>query len=178
MTSTASMTSMASLTSKMTKIASNLDTEWFSWPQSSWQPLFVGLIFKKPFFLWYLAPSLLEAVEASLWHLYEIWGSKVKCGHCSWTCLWRKINKIIDPSTPQNHLQLPISMWDTLYSAVTEKSIYYNFIQVLIECPLMMSDILGIFRNATLFSQFTEPFYLCSKYTHFLTVNINFCQIL
>ena len=54
------------------KNASALDTEWFSWPQPPGQPLFVGLIIKNPIFLWYLAPSLLEAVEASLWHLYEI----------------------------------------------------------------------------------------------------------
>ena len=54
------------------KNASALDTEWFSWPQPFWKPLFLGLIIKNPVFLWYLAPSLLEAVEASLWHLYEI----------------------------------------------------------------------------------------------------------
>ena len=38
--------------------------------------------------------------------------------HCSWTCLQRKINKIIDLSAPQNHLLPHISMWDTLYSSV------------------------------------------------------------
>ena len=54
------------------KNASSLDTEWFSWPQSPWKPLFVGLIIKNPVFLWYLAPSLSEAVEAILWHLYEM----------------------------------------------------------------------------------------------------------
>ena len=57
---------------KITKNASALYTEWFSWPQPPGQPLFVGLIIKNPIFLWYLAPSLLEAVEASLWHLYDI----------------------------------------------------------------------------------------------------------
>ena len=40
-------------------------------------------------------------------------GQKSKA-HCSWTCLQRIINKIIDHSTPQNHLQSQISMWDTL----------------------------------------------------------------
>ena len=35
--------------------------------------------------------------------------------HYSRTCLQRKINKIIGPSIPQNHLQSHISMWDTLY---------------------------------------------------------------
>ena len=30
------------------------------------------------------------------------------------------INIIIDPSTPQNHLQSHISMWDTLYIAAAE----------------------------------------------------------
>ena len=64
---------------KKAKNASALDTEWFSWPQPPWQPLFVGLIIKNPVFLWYLALSLSEAVEASLWPLYEIYGSKVKC---------------------------------------------------------------------------------------------------
>ena len=57
---------------KITKNASILYTGWFSWPQPPKQPFFVGLIIKNPIFLWYLAPSLLEAVEASLWHLYEI----------------------------------------------------------------------------------------------------------
>ena len=61
------------------KNTSALDTEWFSWPQSPLKPLFVGLIVKNPVFLCYLAPSLSEAVEASLCHLYEIQGSKVKC---------------------------------------------------------------------------------------------------
>ena len=36
------------------------------------QPLFMGLIIKNPIFLLLLAPSLLEAVEARLWHLYEV----------------------------------------------------------------------------------------------------------
>ena len=54
---------------KNTKNASDLDTEWFSWPQPPGQPLFVGLIIKSPIFLWYLAPSLLEAVETRLWLL-------------------------------------------------------------------------------------------------------------
>ena len=57
---------------KITKNASALYTEWFSWLQPPGQPLFVGLIIKNPIFLWYLAPSLLEAVEASFWYLYEI----------------------------------------------------------------------------------------------------------
>ena len=57
---------------KIIKNARALYTEWFSWPQPPGQPLFVGLINKNPIFLWYLAPSLLEAVEASLWHLNEI----------------------------------------------------------------------------------------------------------
>ena len=35
------------------KNASSLDTEWFSWPQSPWKPLFVRLIIKNPVFLWY-----------------------------------------------------------------------------------------------------------------------------
>ena len=35
--------------------------------------------------------------------------------HCSWSGLQRKINKIIDPSTHQNHLLLDISIWGTLY---------------------------------------------------------------
>ena len=61
------------------KNTSALDTEWFSWPQPPWKPLFVGLIFKYPVFLCYLAPSLSEAVKASLWHFSKIWGSKVKC---------------------------------------------------------------------------------------------------
>ena len=52
---------------KKAKNTSALDTEWFSWPQLPWKPLFVGLIIKNPVFLWYLAPSLSEAVEASLW---------------------------------------------------------------------------------------------------------------
>ena len=50
---------------KNIKNASALDIEWFSWPQPPWQPLFVGLIIKNPIFL-------SEAVEASLWLLYEI----------------------------------------------------------------------------------------------------------
>ena len=57
---------------KITKNASVLYIEWFSWPQPPGQPLFMGLIIKNPIFLWYLAPLLLEAVEASLWHLHEI----------------------------------------------------------------------------------------------------------
>ena len=57
---------------KITKNASALYTEWSSWPQSPGQPLFVRLIIKNPIFLWYLAPLLLEAVEASLCHLHEI----------------------------------------------------------------------------------------------------------
>ena len=57
---------------KNTKNASDLDTEWFSWPQPPGQPPFVGLIIENPILLWYLATSLLEAVEASLWHFYEI----------------------------------------------------------------------------------------------------------
>ena len=57
---------------KNTKNASDLDTEWFSWPQPPGQPPFVGLIIENPILLWYLATSLLEAVEASLCHFYEI----------------------------------------------------------------------------------------------------------
>ena len=47
--------------------------------------------------------------------------------HCSWTCLQRKINKIIDPSTPQNHLLSDISMWDTLYLVISELAIWSMF---------------------------------------------------
>ena len=36
---------------KITKNASTLQTEWFSWPQPPGQPLFVGLIIKDPIFL-------------------------------------------------------------------------------------------------------------------------------
>ena len=36
---------------KITKNASALYTEWFSWPQSPGQPLFVRLIIKNPIFL-------------------------------------------------------------------------------------------------------------------------------
>ena len=36
---------------KITKNASALYTEWFSWPQPPGQPLFVGLIIKNPIFL-------------------------------------------------------------------------------------------------------------------------------
>ena len=57
---------------KITKNASALYTEWFSWPQPPWKPLFVGLIIRNPVFLCYLAPSLSEAVEASLWHFSKI----------------------------------------------------------------------------------------------------------
>ena len=56
-----------------------LDTELSSWPQPPWKPLFVSLIIKNPFFLWYFAPSLSEALEASLWLLYEKYLLKVKC---------------------------------------------------------------------------------------------------
>ena len=38
--------------------------------------------------------------------------------HSSWTCLQRKINEIMDPSIPQNHLLLDISMWGTLFCFV------------------------------------------------------------
>ena len=51
------------------KNARPLYTEWFSLPQPPWQPLFVRLINKDKKILWDLADSLLEAVEASLWHL-------------------------------------------------------------------------------------------------------------
>ena len=34
--------------------------------------------------------------------------------YSSWKCLWRKINKIFDPSTLQNHLHSHISMWDII----------------------------------------------------------------
>ena len=64
---------------KITKNASTLYTEWFSWPQPPGQPLFVGLIIKNPIFLWYLAPLLLEAVEDSLCHLCKNWLMKLKC---------------------------------------------------------------------------------------------------
>ena len=57
---------------KITKNASALYTEWFSWPQPPGQPLLWDWSWKILFFLWYLAFSLLEAVEAILWHLYEI----------------------------------------------------------------------------------------------------------
>ena len=36
---------------RKTKNASVLRTEWFSWPQQPWKPLFVGLIIKNPVFL-------------------------------------------------------------------------------------------------------------------------------
>ena len=36
---------------KITKNASALYTEWFSWPQPPGQPLFVGFIIKNPIFL-------------------------------------------------------------------------------------------------------------------------------
>ena len=54
------------------KNTSALDTELYSWPQPPWKPLFVGVIIKNPVFLCYLAPSLSEAVEASLWHFSKI----------------------------------------------------------------------------------------------------------
>ena len=45
------------------------------------------------------------------------------------TCLQRKINKIVDPSIPQNHLQSHISMWDTLYKKCCH--ILVNFVDFL-----------------------------------------------
>ena len=47
------------------------------------------------------------------------WNSNVQC---CWTCLQRKISKIIDPSIPQNHLLSDISMWDTLYIPEAKKT--------------------------------------------------------
>ena len=91
---------------KITKNASALYTEWFSWPQSPRQPHFVRLIIKNPIFLWYLAPLL--------WR--PAFGTCMRCkgqksnAHNYWTCLQREINKFFDPTTPQNHLKTDISI--------------------------------------------------------------------
>ena len=54
------------------------------------------------------------SVEVRLCHLCKNWLINSNAHHFR-TCLERKTNTIIDPSTPQNHLQSHISMWDTLY---------------------------------------------------------------
>ena len=86
--------------------------------------------------------------------------------HYSWTCLQRKINKIIDLSTPQNQLQSHISMWDTLSQhdgvrTTMKKKVHPKFFQNLfLGCPWVVW--LGIRTWSAI-----ESFYLI-KSLHFL----------
>ena len=128
MTSTASMTSAASLTLRFAKMQalcilsgfldlSHLDS-LFLWDWSlkfQFSMIFGTLSFFK-------RPAFGTCMN------YK--GQKSNA-HCSWTYLQRKINKIIDPSLPQNHLQSHISMWDTLYvrARVWERKILCERVQ-------------------------------------------------
>ena len=71
--------------------------------------------------------------------------------HCFWTCLQRKINKIIDHSTPQNHLLSDISMWDTLY--VT----YMELVTYLWQGIDPISTFLDLLPNKDIFFSFRPP---------------------
>ena len=76
---------------------------------------------------WFFSVRIMK-FQVQLWHPSDLrlWRTGyviyvkndwwISNAHCSRTCLQRKINKIFDPSIPQNHLQSHISMWDTLYN--------------------------------------------------------------
>ena len=62
----------------------------------------------------FLAPFLSEAVEASVFYFFLNWLMKLKCPNLL-KPLDTIIQKIINPSTPQSHLESHIFKWDTLY---------------------------------------------------------------
>ena len=71
-----------------------------------------GRIMKFQVQFWHSSDLRLWRTGYVIYVKIDWWNSNA---HCSKTCLQRKINKIIDPSIPQSHLQSHISMWDTLY---------------------------------------------------------------
>ena len=73
---------------------------------------FLGRIMEFQVQFWHPSDLRLWRTGCAIYVKIDWWNSNVQC---CWTCLQRKISKIIDPSTPQNHLLLFISMWDTLY---------------------------------------------------------------
>ena len=82
MTSTASTTSMASMTSTSSFHQNfywswRLDHPWH--PNDQYRPLFMEWIIKIPFFHWYMIPSLSEAVEASRCYFFKNRLKKLKC---------------------------------------------------------------------------------------------------
>ena len=77
-----------------------------------WNIIFLGRIMEFQVQFWHPSDLRLWRTGYVIYVKIDWWNSNA---HCSRTCLQRKINKIIDPSTPQNHLQSHISMWDTLY---------------------------------------------------------------
>ena len=81
---------------------------------------FLGRIMEFQVQFWHPSDLRLWRTGCAIYVQIDCWNSNVQC---CWTCLQRKISKIIDPSTPQNHLLLDISMWDTLYfDCATDKT--------------------------------------------------------
>ena len=66
---------------------------------------------------WYPSDWRLWRTDCVIYVKIDWWNSNA---HCFWERLHIKIKKIIDPSTPQNHLLLDISMRDTLYVSTNE----------------------------------------------------------
>ena len=63
----------------------------------------------------FLAPFLSEAVQANQCDFFEKWLMKLKCPNLL-KPLGTIIQKNVDPSTRQSHLESFVSIWDTLYN--------------------------------------------------------------
>ena len=113
-TSTASMTLTASLTSKLPKMLALYILSGF-----------LGLSHMDSLFLWDWSLKIQFSVIFGTLTFRGCGGQplalvrniRVK-SQMPITCLRRKINKIIDPFTPQKQFKKHVSIWDTLYSFI------------------------------------------------------------
>ena len=116
---------------KKAKNVSALNTECFTWPQPPWQPLFVVLIIKNRIFLLCILTTLSFRTLELVWNIR--FKSQMPTAPEQWTCLQRKINKIILAPCTVLWLNFCPNQWQSLFRMLRYSAISLLWVSCIIK---------------------------------------------